>query len=60
MNQIMKKSAAAIIIILSVSMLCACAANAEKDADIVVSDETAVDQSAESDSGTEAITEAEV
>ena len=56
----MKKSAAAIIIILSVSMLCACAANAEKDADIVVSDETAADQSAESDSGTEAITEAEV
>ena len=57
----MKKSAASIIIIiLSVSMLCACAANTEKDTDIAVSDEIALDQRAESDSGAEAITEMEV
>ena len=56
----MKKSAASIIVILSVLMLCACAANTEKDADIVVSDEIALDQKAESDSGAEAITEMEV
>ena len=41
-------------------MLCACAANTEKDADIAVSDEIALDQMAESDSGAEAITETEV
>lgn len=56
----MKKFAASIIIILSVSMLCACAANTEKDADIAVRDEIALDQMAESDSGAEAITETEV
>ena len=41
-------------------MLCACAANTEKDADIAVSTEIAVDQSAESDSGAETITEMKV
>lgn len=60
MDHIMKKSAASIIIILSVSMLCACAAKTEKDADIAVSDEIALDQKAESDSGVEAITEMKV
>ena len=39
----MKKSAASIIVILYVSMLCACGANTEKDADIAVSDEIALD-----------------
>ena len=56
----MKKSASSIIIILSASMLCACAANTEKYADIAVSDEIALDQRAESDSRAEAITEMEV
>ena len=56
----MKKSAASIIVILYVSMLCACGANTEKDADIAVSDEIALDQRAESDSGAETITEMEV
>lgn len=56
----MKKFAASIIVILSVLMLCACAANTEKDADIAVSDEIALDQRAESDSGAETITEMEV
>ena len=60
MDHIMKKSAASIIIILSVSILCACTANTEKDADIDVSAENMVDQSTESDSGAEAITEMEV
>ena len=55
----MKKSVASIIIILSVSMLCACTANAEKDADITVSNEISVDQSAESDFGAGTITEME-
>ncbi len=60
MDHIMKKYTASIIIILYVSMLCACGANTEKDADIAVSDEIALDQRAESDSGVEAITEKEV
>lgn len=60
MDHIMKKSTASIIIIWYVSMLCACGANTEKDADIAVSDEIALDQRAESDSGAETITEMEV
>lgn len=56
----MKKATASIIIILSVSMLCACAVNTEKDADIVVSSEIALDQKAESDSEAETITDMEV
>ena len=47
----MKKSAASMIIILSVSMLCACVANKDKAADIALSAEIAVDQSAKSASG---------
>ena len=56
----MKKSTASIIIILCVSMLCACGANTEKDADIAVSDEIVLDQKAESDSEAGAVTEMEV
>jgi hypothetical protein len=56
----MKKATESIIIILSVSMLCACAANTEKDADIALSSEIALDQKAESDSEIEAITDMEV
>lgn len=56
----MKKSTASIIIILSVAMLCACAANAEKNADIAVSAEIPVDQSTESDTGEETVTEMKV
>lgn len=56
----MKKSTASIIIILYVSMLCACGANTEKDADIAVSDEIALDQRAESDTGEETVTEMKV
>ena len=60
MDHIMKKFAASIIVILSVLMLCACAANTEKDADIAVSDEIALDQRAESDTGEETVTEMKV
>ena len=56
----MKKFAASIIIILSVLMLCACAASTEKDADIAVSGEIAVGQSTESDTGEETVTEMKV
>lgn len=56
----MKKSAASIIITLSVSMLCACAAKTEKDADIAMSGEIAVGQSTESDTGEETVTEMKV
>ena len=56
----MKKFAASIIVILSVLMLCACAANTEKDADIAVSGEIAVGQSTESDTGEETVTEMKV
>ncbi len=56
----MKKTTESIIIILSVLMLCACAENTEKDADIAVSSEIALDQEAESDSEVEAIKDMEV
>jgi hypothetical protein len=56
----MKKTTESIIIILSVVMLCACAENTEKDADIAVSSEIALDQEAESDSEVEAIKDMEV
>ena len=56
----MKKSAASIIVILSVLMLCACAANTAKSADIAVSGEIAVGQSTESDTGEETVTEMKV
>jgi len=56
----MKKSTASIIIILSVSMLCACAGDPEKSAGSAIGSEIAVDQSLESDSGVETITEMEV
>ncbi len=56
----MKKSDLLLIILLFVPMLCACAANTEKYADIAMSTEITMDQSAESGSGAETITEMEV